>query len=286
MKKQSAALLSICSNSVLIVFKVISGLLMGSISVLSEAIHSGLDLIASIIAFVSIKEAAKPRDAEHQFGHGKYENVSGFIQAILILLAGGIMIIESIKKFISGSEIISINSGIIVMLLSSIINLIISRVLFKIAKRENSIALEADAMHLLTDVYTSFGVFIGLVIIKFTGISIVDPIVAIFVSLMIIKASISLIRRSLKDLVDTSLPNNEINTITALLDNHPHITSYHNLRTRKSGPTTEINLNIHVNSSISVVDAHTISHEVETLIKEEIPACNTTIHIEPEHHNQ
>lgn len=284
MKKQSAALFSIFSNSILIIFKVVAGLLMGSISVLSEAIHSGLDLMASVIAFVSIKESVKPKDAKHPFGHGKFENVSSFAQAMLILLAGGIIIVESIKKLTSGSEIIDINAGIAVMLISSITNLIISRILFKVAKKENSIALEADAMHLLTDVYTSFGVFLGLIIIKFTGIQILDPIIAILVSVMIVKVSIDLIKRSIDGLVDTSLSKDDIEKIKNLLDTHPNITSYHNLRTRKNGQIKEIDIHIHVDSNISIVDAHTISQNIEDLIKKEIVNSSTLVHIEPECH--
>lgn len=282
MNKKSAAMLSIFSNSFLIIFKLIAGILMGSISVLSEAIHSSLDLVASIIAFISIKEAIKPKDKKHPFGHGKYENVSGFVEAILILLAGGIIIIEAVRKFASGVELTSINAGIAVMLISSIVNLFISLLLFKVAKKEDSIALEADAMHLLTDVFTSFGVFIGLVIIKFTGLVIIDPIIAIIVALIIIKASIDLTRKSLVDLVDTSLPDEDIVKIHNILKSHKHIESFHKLRTRKSGSTKEIDLHICVNKNLSITEAHNISSEIESLINESIPLSHTVVHIEPE----
>ncbi|MEG0370683.1 MAG: cation diffusion facilitator family transporter [Clostridium sp.] len=281
MTKQSAALLSIVSNSFLIVFKVISGLLMGSISVLSEAIHSGLDLVASIIAFASIKQSIKPKDREHPFGHGKFENVSGFVEALLIFLAAGIIIVEASKKIITGVNVESLNAGILVMFISGIVNLIISRILFKVAKKEDSIALEADAMHLLTDVYTSLGVCIGLVALKITGIQLIDPIVAIVVAIMIIKASIDLTRRSLVDLVDTSLPSEDLQTIETLLGSHPDVKSFHKLRTRKSGSTREIDLHIHVNRDISIVDAHNISHEIKADIEQKLPGSYVIVHIEP-----
>ncbi|KMT22835.1 cation diffusion facilitator family transporter [Clostridium cylindrosporum] len=282
MNKKSAALLSIFSNSFLIIFKLISGILMGSISVLSEAIHSGLDLVASIIAFISIKQSMKPKDEEHPFGHGKFENVSGFVEAILIFIAAGIIIVEASKKLIGGVQIESLNAGIIVMLISSLINLCISMLLFKIAKKEDSIALEADAMHLLTDVFTSFGVFLGLIVIKITGIQIIDPIIAIVVATMIIKASIDLTKKSLIDLVDTSLPPEDLNKIKELLSSHPRIKSFHKLRTRKSGATREIDFHICVDEEISIFDAHSISHEVKEEIEKELLGGYVTVHIEPE----
>lgn len=282
MNKKSAAMLSIVSNSFLIIFKLISGILMGSISILSEAIHSGLDLIASIIAFVSIKYSMKPKDEKHPFGHGKFENVSGFVEAILIFIAAGIIIVESAKKFSGEVHIESINIGIIVMLISSIINIFISRILFKVAKKEDSVALEADAMHLLTDVFTSFGVCLGLVAIKLTGIQMLDPIIAIVVAIMIIKASIDLTRKTLVDLVDTSLPSEDIAKIEALINKHSKIKCFHKLRTRKSGGTREIDFHIHVEENLSIFDAHTIAHEIEEEIEKALPGSYTNIHIEPE----
>ena len=281
MNKKSAALLSIFSNTFLIIFKTIAGILMGSISVLSEAIHSGLDLVASIIAFLSIKQSIKPSDEKHPFGHGKFENVSGFVEAILIFIAAGIIIVEAGKKFIHPSGIVSLNAGIAVMLISSIVNLIISSILFKVAKREDSIALEADALHLLTDVFTSFGVFLGLIVIKFTGLYIIDPIIAIVVAFLIIKASIDLTKRSFIDLVDTSLPNEDIEKIYSIVSSNPNVLGVHKLRTRKSGNTREIDFHIEVDKNISISCAHDISDNIEKLIKETLPKSNVIIHIDP-----
>ncbi len=184
MNKQKAALLSIFSNSILIIFKLIAGVLMGSVSVISEAIHSSIDLLASLIAFFSIKEASKAKDDEHPFGHGKYENVSGFVEALLILIAAILIIFEAIKKIVDGGKVDNVYAGIFVMLVASIVNFIISMVLLKIAKKTDSIALEADAMHLLTDVFTSLGVFGGLILLKITGWKIVDPLTALFVAII------------------------------------------------------------------------------------------------------
>ncbi|MEF9934497.1 MAG: cation diffusion facilitator family transporter [Clostridium sp.] len=281
MTKKSAALLSIVSNTFLIIFKVVAGVLMGSISVLSEAIHSSLDLVASVIAYISIRKSLEPSDKEHPYGHGKFENVSGFIEALLIFIAAGIIIYEAINKMFKSIDVNNIYVGMIVMLISAGVNFVISMILFKISKREESIALEADAMHLLTDVFTSIGVCVGLLLLKLTGIQIIDPIVAILVALLIIKASIDLTKRSLIDLVDTSLPSEEIHVIESLIDANPDITSHHNLRTRKSGKNREIDFHIKVNPSLSVVDAHVISHDIKKSIEDTLPNSNIIVHIEP-----
>lgn len=281
MNKQQAALLSIISNTTLIVFKIIAGLMMNSVSVLSEAIHSSIDLLASLIAFFSIKKAVQPVDEGHPFGHGKYENVSGFVEAILIFFAAALIIFEAAKKIVYGSAVHDVGPGLIVMLISSLINLIISTNLFRIAKRTNSIALEADAMHLLTDVFTSLGVFVGLLFIKFTGIQILDPIFALLVATLIIKASYDLTVKSMKDLVDSSLPDEEINIIVDVIQSHPEIKSYHKLRTRKSGNIREIDIHLQTDDTLTIADAHRISDTIEGEVKERLLNSYMVIHIEP-----
>jgi cation diffusion facilitator family transporter len=281
MNKQQGALLSIFSNTTLIIFKIIAGLTMNSISVLSEAIHSSIDLLASLIVFFSIRKAVEPEDADHPFGHGKYENVSGFVEAILIFFAAAIIIFEATKKIIEGSSVSTVGPGLIVMGISSFINFVISTNLFRIAKRTNSIALEADAMHLLTDVFTSLGVFIGLLLIKFTGIQILDPIFALIVAALIIKTSYDLTKKSMKDLVDSSLPNDEINTILEVIKSHPQIKSYHKLRTRKSGERREVDIHLQIDNNSSIADAHRISNIIEEEIKSRLTNTYIVVHVEP-----
>ena len=283
MNKQKTALLSIFSNSALIIFKIIAGILMGSVSVISEAIHSSIDLLASIIAFFSIKAASKAEDNGHPFGHGKYENVSGFVEALLILLAAALIVYQAIKRMFEGGAVENVDAGIFVMLLASVVNFSVSIVILKTAKKTDSIALEADAMHLLTDVYTSLGVFIGLVLLQITKIPIIDPLTAIFVALLIVKTSINLIKKSLNDLVDSKLPDEDISKILNILDSHLEITRFHSLKTRKSGPTREINVNVHVFANESLVDAHTLSDKIEVEIKNIFPGDSyIMIHVEPE----
>jgi len=281
MNKQHGALLSIFSNIALIIFKITAGLMMNSISVISEAVHSSIDLLASLIAFFSIKKAIKPEDEDHPFGHGKYENISGFLEAILIFFAAALIIYEASLKLLSGSSVHEVTPGLIVMLVSSIINLIISTNLFRIAKRTNSIALEADAMHLLTDVFTSFGVFVGLLFIKFTGIQILDPIFALLVAALIIKASFDLTKKSMKDLVDSSLPETEIKIILDIIHTHPEVKSYHKLRTRKSGERREVDIHLQIDNNTTIEDAHRISNVIEEEIKSKLAFVYIVVHVEP-----
>lgn len=281
MNKQKAALLSIISNSVLIFFKLIVGITMGSVSVISEGIHSSIDLLASLVAFFSIKKASEAEDEEHPFGHGKYENISGFVEALLILLAAVLIIYEAAKRLFSAEPVDNLYLGMLVMFISSAINLGISLNLLRVAKNTNSIALEADAMHLLTDVFTSGGVFLGLIALKITGLKVLDSITAMLVAMLIIRTSIELVRKSLKDLVDSSLSPEEITKIVDIIDKYPEVKSYHKLRTRKSGETREIDIHLLLDSDKSLADTHNLCNTIEQDIKSEFPNSYTLIHAEP-----
>lgn len=281
MNKNNAALLSIISNSLLIMLKLISGLSMGSISVISEAIHSSVDLLASFIAYFSIKKASKAPDYNHPFGHGKYENVSGFAEAILILFASVLIIFESVKKIFSGSSVDNINTGLLVMLVSALVNLVISLILMKVAKNSHSIALEADAMHLLTDVLTAVGVLAGLLLVKITGLQIIDPIAAILVSILIFKTSIDLTKKSIRDLVDSKLSDEEISKIITIISSHTDIKGFHKLRTRRNGTNREIDIHLEISSTFSLIQAHDLCIHIEKDIKQIFPDSNILIHPEP-----
>lgn len=281
MTKQKAAFLSIMSNSILIIFKLIVGFAMGSISVISEGIHSSIDLVASLVAFFSIRKASEAEDEEHPFGHGKYENISGFVEALLIFIAAILIIYEAAKRLFSAEPVDNLYLGMLVMFISSAINLGISLNLLRVAKKTNSIALEADAMHLLTDVFTSGGVFLGLIALKLTGLKILDSLSAILVAILIIKTSVELVRKSMKDLVDSSLSQEEITKIINIIDKYPEVKSYHKLRTRKSGETREIDIHLLLDSDKSLEDTHSLCNTIEQDIKLEFPNSYTLIHAEP-----
>lgn len=280
----AVARLSIYSNTLLLVMKLVVGIFLGSISVLSEALHSGIDLLAAVIANYSVKKAGQPADDEHKFGHGKFENVSGTIEAILIFIAAIIIIYKASDSIINKTEIKEefIGIGIVVMGISAIVNFYVSRKIMKVAKKAESIALEADAYHLTTDVYTSVGVFIGLVLIQLTGDSIYDPVMAIIVGIIILKASYDLTKRSVSGIMDVKLSDTEEDLIKSIIhDHYSQYAEYHNLRSRMSGAERFVDLHLVVPKNQNVVEAHDFCDHLETEIKAKIPNLSILIHIEP-----
>jgi cation diffusion facilitator family transporter len=281
--KNRAALLSITSNSILIVFKLTVGIMMHSVSVISEAIHSGIDLVAAIIAWYSVRESGKPADAQHQFGHGKIENVAGTIEALLIFGAAIVIIWQAGHKLVSGTVVVeNIGIGAVVMGLSAIANYLVSRHLFNVAIKSDSVALKADALHLRTDVYTSAGVLGGLAAIKLTGISMIDPLVAIVVALMIIKAAYDLTKNAFFPILDVKLPDDEEALIYNVMSHYNgRYIEYHKLRTRKSGHIRQIDMHLVVPKQMTVEQGHALGHEIAAEIKQCLPNSQVLVHVEP-----
>ncbi len=283
-EKIKAARISVISNSFLTAGKLAAGYFMGSASVIAEGIHSGLDLIAAVLAFFAVKKAGQPADERHQYGHGKFENVSGSIEAVLILIAAAMIIYESVKKLRSGGEVEQLGYGIIIMGFSAIINYFVSRNLMKVARQTGSIALEADGWHLRTDVYTSIGVLAGLVLIRLTGWTILDPLVAIAVALLITKAAWSLTKQAVGDILDVGLPKEEEDIIKEILSNyHAELVEHHQLRTRKSGAQRYIDLHAVVPKHLSVEEGHRLTHRISADIQEKLNNASVLIHLEPCH---
>lgn len=281
--KSRAALLSIVSNTILTVTKLIIGIMMQSVSVISEAVHSGLDLVAAIIAWVAVRKSGKPADDEHRFGHGKIENVAGTIEAILIFGAAFYIIWEAVHKLRAGTvEIESLGMGAAVMVVSAVVNYFVSRHLLNVAIKTDSVALEADAMHLRADVYTSVGVLGGLIAIKLTGIAMLDPIIAIVVALMIIKAAWDLTKAAFFHILDVKLPDDEEGLIHEVMEKYSdRIIEYHKLRTRKSGHIRHIDMHLVVPKKMTVEDGHTLSHQITADIEQCLAHSHILVHIEP-----
>lgn len=278
--KISTARLSILSNTLLIIMKVIVGLISGSVSIISEAIHSSMDLLAAVIAFFSVKVSDNPPDSKHPYGHGKVENISGVIEAILIFIASILIIVEAVKKlFGEKTELDSIWIGSLVMLISAVVNIVVSRKLYKVAHETKSVALEADALHLKTDVYTSLGVSAGLGLIILTGIEWLDSIIAILVALFIIKESYSLLKRAFTPLLDTAWGENEIEELRKELDLMD--VNYHNLRTRVAGNYRFIDIHIQIPKDESVGSAHNYCDMIENELSSVYENLSVTIHVEP-----
>ena len=288
-RKERVAMLSVASNSTLVVFKIIVGALIGSVSIISEAIHSGMDLLAAIIAMFSVKKSHLPADEVHPFGHGKVESISGLIEAVLIFIAAFWIIFEAFKKLTSMQEVESPGWGVAVMLLSAVLNFFVSQRLFAVGKEADSIALQADAWHLRTDVYTSMGVMVSLGIIWSSHFFFVDPrihwldpVAAIFVAVFILKAAYDLTAQALGDLMDMKLPPDEEDWIRDVIIGHrPEIHGYHQLRTRKAGNFRFIEFHIKVDPQMTVEGSHGITRELKRFIMDKFPSSTVTIHIEP-----
>lgn len=281
-RKVLAATLSVVSNTILVLAKLAIGLLSGSVSIISEAAHSVLDLFAAIIAFFSVRASGQPADREHPYGHGKIENLSGAIEAVLILLAAIFIIHESVGKLLNPREIEHVSWGLYVMGLSAVMNTLVSRHLFSVARRTDSIALEADAHHLSTDVWTSLGVFAGLMIIQITGWRIVDPLVAIGVALMIMRVAFSLTWKAAGPLLDVRLPDDELKQLQEIVMTTPEVVGYHKLRSRKAGQYREIDVHLIFPADMQVRDAHMIAENVEDRMRDELPNTHVVTHIEPD----
>ena len=281
-EKIAVARLSVYSNSSLVVMKVVVGILMGSVAVLSEAIHSAIDLLAAMIARYSVKKSAEPADKEHRYGHGKFENLSGMIEGALILVAAAIIIYEATIRLLGGIEVDLLVAGMVVMGISAVMNFLVSRKLMEVAKRTDSLALEADAYHLKTDVWTSAGVFVALALIQITDIHALDPAVALVVAVFIIHAAYDITRRSAEGLVDKSLPEAEMKLIERIIKEHQtEVLNYHKLRARKMGPERQIDLHMVVPRSLSVKEGHDLVDQLERDIKKELPRSVMVVHIEP-----
>ncbi|MBR6163889.1 cation transporter [bacterium] len=283
-KKKFAAGLSIVSNIILSLLKIGAGILSGSLSIISEAIHSMSDLLASFITFFSVMKSSQPADKDHPFGHGKYEDMSGFIEGLLIIFASFYIIYEAARKIVHSVPIeIESNIGISVMLFAVIMNIIVSECLFKTAKESNSISLYADAEHLRTDVYSSFGVMLGLILIKITGHTILDPIIAILTAVFIYRAGYTISKKAFLNLLDHSLPESDLEKIRMIVRSYPDsvVLKENGIRARQVGPIDDIDLVLQFPEDTSICECHKICEGIEKEIREIFVNASISIHSEP-----
>jgi cation diffusion facilitator family transporter len=280
-RKTLAAAVSVVSNSTLVVLKLLVGFLSGSVSIIAEGIHSANDLIAALIAFVSVRISELPPDREHPYGHGKAESISAAAEAILIVGAAVWIMIEAVRKLLKPEPVEHLAIGTAVMGISVVLNTLVSRYLFRVAREEDSPALEADAHHLATDVYTSLGVVGGLIVTGLTGWHVIDPLMAIGVAVLILRIGLSLTLKSLHHLMDAQLPIAEVSRIEGILNGETRIHSWHNLRTRKSGSTRHIDLHIVFRNDATLLEAHQVADELEKRIAQELAPAHVVIHVDP-----
>lgn len=279
--KRRTARLSVISNTALVCFKLAVGLYTGAVSIVSEAVHSGVDLLAAVIAFLAVREAGKPPDEEHAFGHGKIETLSGAVEALLIVLAALGIVYEAWNKMHASHQPVFLEYGIAVMLISAVVNSVISRRLFAVARATDSQALAADALHLQTDVWTSVGVVAGLVAIKVTGWALLDPLIAIVVAAMVFRAGYILTRKSVLELTDVALPPEEEAAIREIVASYPEVIAFHRLRTRRSGSWRQIDIHIILDKNMHLDKAHAVCDRIEAAIEQRLGRCDLVIHLEP-----
>jgi len=289
--KRRASLLSATSNASLVILKLGVGLAIGSISVLAEAAHSGLDLVASLICLFSVRRSIQPADRTHRYGHGKFESIGGLAEAILIFAVSGWIILEALRAMLRGEAYLAWHQasiGAALLLFSAIVNIVVSGIVMSAARRTGSLALEGNAWHIRSDVYTSVAVFVGLALIAIgerlgqEWTQHLDPILGIAVALLIIRIGWRMAKRNVAHLVDASLPEDELRIIREVIEAHyPAFLGYHRLRARHSGSEHYIDFHLEVPPKMSVAHAHELCDHLEQELREVIPQAQIDIHIEP-----
>jgi cation diffusion facilitator family transporter len=282
--KRRTAMLSVGSNSMLILLKVIAGTVTGSVAILTEAVHSSIDLVASVVAYFSVRKAGEPADETHRYGHEKVENLAAAIEAILILVGSAVIAFEAIRKLIRHGHVRTLGVGIGVVAFSIAVNLAVSTLLSRRARRTGSPALEADAAHLRTDAATSLGVLVALALVKLTGAQWLDSAVALAVAAAIVFTGIRLLTRSSRVLVDESLPAAEVAAIREAIEafGPGGVVGYHELRTRRAGSRRYVDLHVQFRRGTSLEDAHRTAHELQDTIAARLRDVDVLIHLEPE----
>jgi len=283
-RKTGVAALSIASNAVLIVLKLAAGAITGSVAIITEAMHSSVDLIASIVAYVSVRTADKPADSDHPYGHDKFENLAAAIEAMLILVGAGVIVFESVRRLSSGAEVHSLGVGIAVIAFSVVANVVVSTLLARRARETESPALEGDAAHLRTDAATSAAVLVGLVAVQLTGAAWLDPVIALAVAAAIVYAGIKLLMRASRVLVDEALPPAELDAVRAAIQEFgPRgVCGYHKLRARRAGSRRYVDLHVQFVGGTTLEAAHATAHQLQDAIRARVRGADVLIHLEPE----
>jgi cation diffusion facilitator family transporter len=282
--KAGAATLSVVSNSVLIALKLAAGAITGSIAILTEAIHSSIDLLASVVALVSVRRADVPPDEEHPYGHEKVESLAATIEGMLILVGAGVIIYEATRRLATGSEVESLGVGIAVIAFSMVANLAVSSFLSRRAEALDSPALEGDAAHLRADALTSLGVLAGLLLVEITDEPAFDAIAALVVAVAIVVSGIRIMRRSGRALIDEAPPPEELDRIEATIAAAaiPDMVGYHKLRARRAGRRRWIDLHVQFRDGTTLERAHEAAHQLRDAIRTELGGADVLIHVEPE----
>ncbi len=282
--KQRTASLSVASNTVLILLKVVAGTLTASVAILTEAVHSSIDLIASLVALASVRVADEPADERHSYGHEKVENLAAAFEAILILVGSVVIAFEAVRRLINGGHTRLLGVGIAVIAFSAVANLIVSTVVARGGRRTGSPALQGDAAHLRTDAASSMVVLVALLLVKVTGAEWIDPAAALLVAASILATGVRLLVRSGEVLVDQSLPAAETAAITRAIESLSAdcVIGFHELRTRSSGSKRYVDVHLQFRRGTSLEQAHRVAHELQDKIAATLGGADVLVHLEPE----
>ena len=282
--KSRAAAVSIASNSCLIVLKVAAGLVTGSVGILSDGVHSLMDLIASLIAWASVRKADAPADASHRYGHEKLEDLAAGAQALLLLVGALFIAVEAIRRLINGGVVGSIGVGIAVTGVAAAVNLIVSTYLERTGRATGSTALHATAADLRTDAVVSLGVLVSLVVVKLTGAHWLDPMVGLVVAAAISRTGARILIDASRRLADEALPPDELAALQQVVASFVgnEVVGYHDLRARHVGSNHQVDLHLQFAAGTSLERAHYVSHQLQDAIVQRLPGTTVLVHLEPE----
>jgi cation diffusion facilitator family transporter len=282
-RKARAAGLSIASNASLIVLKIVAGAITGSVAIITEAVHSSIDLMASFVAYFSVRKADEPADRDHPYGHQKVENLAAALEGVLILVGAGIIVYESVRRLADPEPLDELGFGIAVIAFSMVANLAVSTYLYRQASTTDSPALEGDAAHLRTDALTSLGVLVALVAVSVTDLEELDSVTALIVAAAIVYSGVRIVSRSSRVLVDEALPEDELARVEDAIQRFgaTEVAGFHKLRARRAGSRRYIDLHVQFRSGTSLERAHAVSHELQREIRRAIRGADVLIHLEP-----
>ena len=281
MKKKQAALIAILGGVLVLLIKLVAYFVSNSVALLSDALESIVNIAASGLMLFSVFVSEKPADESHKYGHERIENLSCLFEGILIIVAAILIVNAAAGRLFGAATLLELNLGIGISVLATGLNAGLSWFLARTAKKSGSAALEGDSKHLLSDVISSAGVWIGLFVAEYTGWGILDPVLAFMVAALIVRMGAGLIWSSSHNLLDRSCPAEENKIIEILLRHKPNFVGFHELRTRRHGNHVFSELHLTVEGSRSVREVHNFADHLEEELKEELPSLSLTIHFEP-----